>query len=82
VLVPERHDLVLMKTMRCDEHDVDAIAEIHVHAPLILETLVRRFVDEMSAAIGEPARLRGNLLVVVERLFPSEIERVVGMLPE
>lgn len=82
VQVPERHDLVLMKTMRCDEHDLDAISEMHAYAPLDLEVLVQRFKDEMNAAIGDPQRIRGNLLVVVERLFPHEVDRVAGTLSE
>ncbi len=39
VLVPERHDLVLMKAVRCYEHDLDAIAEIHAHSPLTERSL-------------------------------------------
>jgi hypothetical protein len=75
VLVPEKHDLVLMKAVRCYEHDLAAIAEIHAHSPLDLDVLVRRFKDEMSP-IGEPGRIRGNFLVVVERLFPDSVESV------
>lgn len=75
VLVPERHDLVLMKAVRCYEHDLAAIAEIHAHSPLDLDVLVRRFKDEMTP-IGEPGRIRANFLVVVERLFPDSVESV------
>lgn len=75
ILVPERHDLVLMKAVRCYEHDLDAIVEIHVHSPLDLDVLVRRFEDEMTP-IGDPARIRGNFLAVVERLFPDSVEAV------
>ncbi len=57
IFVPEKHDLVLMKAVRCYEHDLDAIAEIHAHSPLDLDVLVRRFKDEM-APIGDPARIR------------------------
>jgi hypothetical protein len=80
VYVPERHDLVLMKTMRADEHDIQVIVEIHADSPLNLETLVRRFTFEMSGAIGDPRRLRGNFLVVVERLFPDAVEKVARSL--
>jgi hypothetical protein len=82
VYVPERHDLVLMKTMRADEHDIQAIVEINANFPLDLETLVRRFRFEMDAAIGDPQRLRGNFLVVVERLFPDAVEQVAHSLRE
>ena len=75
VLVPEKHDLVLMKAVRCYEHDLEAITEIHAHAALDLDTLVRRFEEEMTP-IGDPARIRGNFLVVVERLFPDSVDAV------
>jgi hypothetical protein len=51
------------------------IAEIHAHSPLDLDTLVGRFQDEMTP-IGDPARIRGNVLAVVERLFPDRVEDV------
>jgi hypothetical protein len=79
ILVPERHDLVLMKAVRCYEHDLEAIAEIHAHSPLDLQTLVRRFEDEM-APIGEPLRIRGNFLVVIEKLFPDSVTAVARTL--
>lgn len=75
ILVPEKHDLVLMKAVRCYEHDLEAMAEIHAHSPLDLDVLVRRFKDEMTP-IGDPARIRGNFLAVVERLFPDSVETV------
>ena len=79
VLVPEKHDLVLMKAIRGYEHDFQAIAEIHAHSPLDLETLVRRFQDEMTP-IGDPARIRGNVVALVERLFPDAAEDVARRL--
>jgi hypothetical protein len=79
VLVPEEHDLVLMKAMRCYEHDLQAIAEIHAHSPLDLGTLIRRFQEEMTP-IGDPARIRGNILAVVELLFPDAVEDVARRL--
>src|SRR5258707_6306361 len=75
VLVPEKHDLVLMKAVRCYEHDLDAIAEIHAHAALDLDVLVGRFEEEMTP-IGDPDRIRGHFLVVVERLFPDSVDAV------
>lgn len=79
VLVPERHDLVLMKAVRCYEHDLEVIAEIHANAPLALDVLTRRFIEEMSP-VGEPRRIRANFLVVVERLCPSEVDAVARRL--
>lgn len=79
VMVPEKHDLVLMKAMRCYEHDLQAIAEIHAHSPLDLHTLVQRFMEEMTP-IGDPERIRGNILAVVERLFPDAGDKVSARL--
>ncbi len=76
VRVPERHDLVLMKMLRGYEHDLETIVELNARAPLDLETLVDRYETEMGAAIIDPARLRGNFLTVVERLFPDELAEV------
>lgn len=79
LFVPERHDLVLMKAVRCYEHDLEAIAEIHAHSRLDLDILVERFREEMSP-VGDPVRLRRNFLVVVERLFPDAAESVASRL--
>ena len=79
VLVPERHDLVLMKAVRCYEHDLAAISEIHQRASLDLAVLVQRFEEEMTP-IGEPTRIRNNFLVVVERLFPDAADTVARQL--
>jgi len=75
-MIPEKHDLVLMKVMRGDEHDLQAIEAIHQSSPLALATLVQRYEDEMGAAIIDPARLRGHFLTLVERLFPGELDVV------
>jgi hypothetical protein len=80
VMVPEKHDLVLMKAMRGYEHDLQVIAEIHAHSPLDLDTLIRRYQEAMTP-IGDPARIRGNLLAVVERLFPESVEQAARRLP-
>lgn len=76
VMVPEKHDLVLMKVVRGDEHDLQAIETIHQRSPLDLAMLVQRYEDEMGAAIIAPARLRGHFLTMVERLFPGEFDDV------
>jgi hypothetical protein len=72
VLVPERHDLVLMKAIRGYEHDLEQIEEMHRQEPLDLDTLVDRYENEMGAVVGDPSRLRGNILLRVERLYPRE----------
>jgi hypothetical protein len=78
VWVPEKHDLVLMKTLRAEQHDLDAIAEIHAHSPLNLGILVQRF-KELDP-VGNPLWIRANFLAVVERLFPQSVEAVARRL--
>jgi len=75
-MVPEKHDLVLMKVLRGDEHDLEAIEAIHQRSPLDLSTLVKRYREEMGATIIDPGRLRGQFLTMVERLFPDDVDRV------
>ena len=79
VFVPERHDLVLMKAVRAYEHDLEVIAEIDARFPLDLETLVTRWETEMTP-IGDPLRIRGNFLAVVERVFPDAVDRLAERL--
>ena len=74
VMVPEKHDLVLMKVLRGDEHDLQAVEAIHRRSPLELSILVKRYREEMSATIIDPGRLRGQFLTMVERLFPDEVK--------
>jgi hypothetical protein len=67
VYIPERHDLALMKTSRCDERDLAALAAIHDRRPFKLKTLVERY-NEMQFT-GPPAQLRSRFLLLVARLF-------------
>lgn len=77
VKVPERHDLALMKTLRGDDRDLVAIAELHTLHPLDLEVLVTRYNDEVrGVATGHPMTLRGKFLNLVERLFPDDVRQV------
>jgi len=80
VKVPEKHDLVLMKVVRGDEHDLQAIEAIHQRSPLDLETLLDRYQGEMGAAIIDPRRLKGHVLTLVERLFPEQLDIVEARL--
>ena len=73
VFVPERHDLVLSKVMRCHEGDLQCIEQIHRKHPLDRGLLIDRFVTEMSHAIGHPERILANLLLCVERLFGEAV---------
>ena len=80
VRVPERHDLVLMKVLRGDEHDLQAIEAIHRHSPLELPVLVARYRDEMGSTVIEPRRLEAQFLVAIERIFPARVEEVARQL--
>lgn len=82
IFVPERHDLALMKLLRCYQHDLEVIAEMHERDPLDLRILVRRFQDERGHVVGRPETHRTSLLLVVETLFGEEAaEKVEAELP-
>jgi hypothetical protein len=74
VMLPEKHDLALMKIVRGDETDVAGLAAAHREDPLDYEVLVSRYEEEMGSAIGDPSRLRLNMLRLIEELFPERIE--------
>lgn len=69
VWVLEKHDLVLSKTVRCYDHDLQQILEIHQYAALSFDVLVERFESEMANAIGDPARIRSNFLLMIQTVF-------------
>ena len=71
VLVPERHDLALMKVIRGYEHDLEAIERMQ--PPLDLDILLPRFEEEMTSAVTDLRTLKANFLVLVERLFPDRV---------
>jgi hypothetical protein len=72
VVVPERHDLALMKMLRGYQHDIEVIEQIHQRQPLSLDVLRARFGSEMSHVIADPRIVRLNFYLVVERLFGRE----------
>jgi hypothetical protein len=74
LLVPEAHDLALSKLVRAHAGDLAALEELHARHPLSFDTLVARYRDEMSQAIGNPVRLEQNFLLGVHVLF-GEIKR-------
>lgn len=82
VLVPEAHDLVLLKVARAEAHDLDAIEDIHRAAPLDLETLVERYVETRPQVMGSLESHRLNFLAAIARLFgeeqAEEIDRRTG----
>lgn len=74
VVVPEAHDLVLMKLVRAYEHDLEAMAAIHENHGLDFEVLVERYIKEMNHAIGDRRRLDLNFLAGIERVFPTRVD--------
>jgi hypothetical protein len=74
IFVPEAHDLALSKLVRGHAGDLAALEELHARHPLSFETLVTRYREEMTHAIGDRARLDQNLLVAVHLLF-GELKR-------
>ena len=69
-----------MKVLGCDEHDLQAIEEIHRRAPLDPSVLVTRYQQKMDSAIIDPRRLRAQFLVAIERLFPDQADDVARRL--
>jgi hypothetical protein len=77
VWVLEKHDLVLSKAVRCFEHDLQQIIEIHQHGALSFDVLVDRFASEMTHAMGDEKRIRDNFLIMIEWVF-GEVQRVAA----
>jgi hypothetical protein len=69
VLVPEPHDLALMKVARGEAHDLAGIEDIHRVSPLSLDTLLARYEESRVQFIGNRADLRLGFLALVARLF-------------
>ena len=77
IVVPEKHDLVLMKAVRAQDNDLETIEQIERNVGLDRETLVDRFSNEMTHAIGPPQQLRARFLSVIELLYgQAEADRV------
>ena len=80
VLVPERHDLALMKTVRGDQADFAKLQAIHERKPFDLSVLLRRYEQEMGHVVIDARRLRWNFLALVESLFPEAVTLVENAL--
>jgi hypothetical protein len=81
ILVPEKHDLVLMKVVRGQDNDREAIQQIADQVGLDKSTLVGRFKSEMSHVIGRPEILRLNFLSILEMLYgQAEADRIAAEL--
>jgi Nucleotidyltransferase of unknown function (DUF6036) len=69
VLVPEAHDLVLLKVARAEAHDLDAIEDVHASHPLDLAVLLERYIETKTQVIGSVTEHRLNFLAAIARLF-------------
>lgn len=72
VLVPEVHDLAIMKAARALTHDLDAIEDIHRKHPLQLETLVVRYYEARTEVTGTVEEFTIGFLALVERLYGAK----------
>lgn len=69
VWLPEAHDLALLKTVRGEAHDLDAIEDMHRISALSLPILLERYRETLSTLIGPETRLRMHFLAMIARLF-------------
>lgn len=73
ILIPDKYDIALSKTVRGYPHDLDAIEGIHTHHRLSAKTLVARFEAElMKTAVADPRKLALNMAMVAARLYGFE----------
>jgi Nucleotidyltransferase of unknown function (DUF6036) len=77
IKVPERHDLVLMKTVRAERHDLDVIEEIHRRRPLSYRTLVDRFETEMGHVLKDERIMRQQFRLLIDRLFGAAAAKAI-----
>jgi hypothetical protein len=81
ILVPEKHDLVLMKIVRGYEHDLETAVDIHARHGLDFETLITRLASEMGHVVGDMRKLDLNFLALIERLYDEERLEEAGRRP-
>ncbi len=73
VLLPERHDLVMMKTARGETPDIEAIIDIHRREPLDPDILIQRYSEMAGIVTGPPSRFRLNFLSMIEAVFGEKV---------
>lgn len=61
IVVPEKHDLAVMKIARGYERDIEAVTQIHVRSPLKSSTLIRRFAHKWTPADNAGAELEMDM---------------------
>jgi len=73
VRIPEIHDLILMKTIRCYEHDLEVIDEISKKNKVDPDILIERFENEMDHVVINRQRLVTNFAAVLARCFNETV---------
>jgi hypothetical protein len=70
IVVPDKYDLALSKTMRGYPHDIEAVESISDHHHLAQRVFVGRFETElMKEAVADPRKIALNVVMVVARLY-------------
>jgi hypothetical protein len=69
ILIPDKYDLALSKTVRAYPHDIDAIESMNVNHRLARKTLVQRFEAELfNQAVADKRKLALNMAMVIARI--------------
>jgi len=77
IVAPEKHDLVLMKTVRGQEPDLQTAEEINRGPGLDLNILLTRYCEEMDHVVGYTPTIDLNFLALVGRLYGPEVQKRV-----
>jgi hypothetical protein len=72
ILLPEVHDLAIMKAARALTHDLDAVEDIHRDRPLDLQTLIQRYYEARTQVTGSQEDFTIGFLALVERIFGAK----------
>ena len=72
VKVPEAIDLILMKTMRLEAHDLSAIKQIIKEKSVTPEKLLKRFNAEMDHVTKPRSDIEFNFLAMIEDCFGED----------
>jgi len=60
---------LLSKAVRCSDHDLQQLIEVHLHNAFDYELVLERSRIEMTHVIGDHRRVKANFLDLVRELF-------------
>lgn len=72
VKVPEAIDLIMMKMMRLQAHDIEAIKQIITEKSVTVDELLGRFSAEMDHVIKSRLDVETHFLTMIETCFSEE----------